>query len=235
MVDKSRAQLEENRPLSRSSWHALFIDPILVLALAIVFSLDQVTKAVVRHNLLLGESVPSDGFIRITHTFNTGSAFGLFSGQTFFLILASFAGIGILLLVYRHNPVPSLLLRLSLGLQLGGALGNLIDRLRMGHVTDFVDVGSWPVFNVADASIVVGIVILASLFVLPGRGMGEQQRTAQAKVGAHLYSRSGDGAGRWSSRECPICDASMNDVPGGWRCSGCGVKEWVEEEQWPLT
>ena len=211
------------------------MDPVLILALAIVFSLDQLTKAVVRHNLLLGESVPSEGLVRITHTFNTGSAFGLFTGQTFFLILASFAGIAILLLVYRNNPVPSLLLRLSLGLQLGGALGNLVDRIRMGHVTDFVDVGAWPVFNVADASIVVGIVILGSLFILPGKGMTQRSRTGQAFAASHLYGGARDGAGPGSTRDCPICDASMNDVPGGWRCTGCGVKEWVEEAQWPLT
>ena len=102
---------------------------------------------------------------RITNTFNTGSAFGLFRDQTIPLILASFVGIAILLSLYRNHPFPNLFLRLSLGLQLGGALGNLVDRVNLGYVTDFVALGFWPVFNLADASIVVGITMLAWLFI----------------------------------------------------------------------
>ena len=132
----------------------------LILFVA-VFIMDQSTKGWVRGNMYLGESAPPTGFFRITHTYNTGSAFGLFPGQTFLLMRASLAGIGILLFYFRNQPIPPLWLRTSLGLQLGGAAGNLVDRITLGHVTDFIDVGAWPVFNLADSSILVGIAILA--------------------------------------------------------------------------
>ena len=119
------------------------------------------TKWMVREFLELRESVPADGFFRLTHTFNTGSAFGLFKGQNTPLIAASFIGILVLAWVYRSYPHPSPLLRLSLGLQLAGATGNLTDRIIVGRVIDWADVGRWPIFNVADSAIVVGVVILA--------------------------------------------------------------------------
>ena len=144
--------------LSRQHW-------LLVLLVAAVFTLDQATKYAVAHTLSLGESVPDRGFFRITYTYNTGSAFGLFTGQNTLLILASFLGVGVLTWFYRSHPNPGLLLRFSLGLQLGGALGNLSDRLILGRVTDFIDVGRWPIFNVADSAIVVGIIMLMWLFL----------------------------------------------------------------------
>ncbi len=159
------AGLERESKLPSSSWWSWLKDPILIIALAVVFSLDQITKAVVRYTLSPFESFPREGSFRIIHTTNTGSAFGLFSDQTLFLIIASFLAIGVLLLIYRHQTFPSLPLRLSLGMQLGGALGNLIDRIRLGEVTDFVGLSFWPVFNVADASIVIGIFIVVSLFL----------------------------------------------------------------------
>ena len=236
-------KLEKGGRLLSPGWISWCKDPVLILAITLVFSLDQITKAVIRDNLLLGESFPRDGVVRITHTFNTGSAFGLFPDQTLFLILASFVGIGILLLVYRHHPFPSFPLRLGLGMQLGGAIGNLLDRVRMGHVTDFIDLGFWPVFNLADASIVLGIIILAHLFLFvrreekPSPGVGAPPSGAGAHSADH---QSYD----WSEHKstfipgddhigedlpCPICDSSMLEVPDGWRCSGCGVKERVEK------
>ena len=146
---------------------AIYKDLVLFRLTALVFLLDQFTKFLVREFLAIQESFPDEGFFRITHTFNTGSAFGLFRDQNFPLILVSVVGITILVLIYRAQRRPSNLLRLSLGLQLGGATGNLLDRLRMGHVTDFVDVGSWPIFNVADSSIVVGLIMLGWIFLVP--------------------------------------------------------------------
>ena len=138
---------------------AVYKDFVLIQLAAIIFLLDQFTKFVVRDQLLFRESFPSDGFFRFTHIFNTGSAFGIFRDQNTPLIWVSIIGIGILIMIYRSQKVPSPLLRFSLGLQIGGALGNLIDRIRLGHVTDFVDVGAWPVFNLADASIITGLVL----------------------------------------------------------------------------
>ncbi len=137
---------------------------VALLAVAI-FALDQGTKAVVVQTLALGRSWPADGYFRITHIGNSGSAFGLFDGQNLVLTIASVLGIGVLLLFYRSHPNPSRLVRLSLGLMLAGASGNLVDRLVRGYVTDFIDVGPWYIFNVADASLVTGVIILAVTIV----------------------------------------------------------------------
>lgn len=143
-------------------------DWLLIPLVGMVYVLDQLTKHWAETTLCPYGSIPEDGTFRLTCSYNTGTAFGLFPNQTMFLILASFVGVGVLLFVYRHHPFPGLLLRISLGLQLGGAVGNLTDRLRFGQVTDFVQLGFWPVFNLADASIVVGVIILVWLFVWPG-------------------------------------------------------------------
>ena len=97
----------------------------------------------------------------------TGSAFGIFQGFNTPLIFVSMIGIIILTLIYRSQERPSNLLRLSLALQLGGAFGNLVDRVRLGFVTDFIDIGPWPVFNIADAAIVSGLFILGWVFTRP--------------------------------------------------------------------
>ncbi len=136
-------------------------DISVAVLLVAVFIVDQLSKGWVRSHMLLEESIPSEGFFRLTYTTNTGSAFGLFQNQTTVLTLASFVGIGILILFFRNQSIPQLWLRTSLGLQLGGAAGNLVDRITLGRVTDFIDVGPWPVFNLADASIVTGLVVLA--------------------------------------------------------------------------
>lgn len=140
----------------------------LLLAPA-AFALDQLTKLFVRGNFELGESWPATGFFRLTYGTNTGTAFGLFPGQTLALVLASVFAIGFLVYFYRAHGLNRPLLRAAIGLQLGGALGNLVDRLRTGAVVDFIDVGPWPIFNVADSCIVVGMVVLVSVLVLAGR------------------------------------------------------------------
>ena len=185
----------------------IYKDFILIQQAILVFLVDQFSKFLVRDQLLHYESFPDTGFFRFTHTFNTGSAFGIFQDQNTPLIVVSFVGIAILILIYRSQLMPTGLLRLSLGLQIGGAVGNLVDRLFLGHVTDFVDVGAWPVFNVADASIITGLVILAWIFLV-----------AEPKDTKTSGPTSGYG---W----CPVCEGEMRTVMGGWRCSTCGVKE----------
>ena len=238
------AQLHKESSVSPLSWMSWWTDPVLIVTISVVFSLDQITKAVVRHSLLLRESIPSGGPFHITHTFNTGSAFGLFPDQTFFLIVASFVGIGILLVVYRNHSLSSFPLRLSIGMQLGGAMGNLVDRVRMGHVTDFIELGFWPIFNLADASIVIGIIILLSLFLLTGKKEGRPLAEAyanydEAEDGSVVPAPVGgveslDGALLESHegilvQRCPICDSAMVEVLDVWRCVNCGVKKWAEE------
>ena len=238
------AKLEQQEGPTRRRWESWYKDTVLILTIGLVFSLDQITKALVRFRLEEYHSFPTEGFFRITRIFNEGSAFGLFPGQTLFLILASFLGIGVLLLVYRHYPVPGLVLRLALGLQLGGASGNLLDRLRTGRVTDFIDVGAWPIFNVADVSIVIGIIIVAFIFLSGRQEVGrlptglDGLRASSPSDGDGNVSTMGQMAGVRGSPDgvpealedspCPICDSDMKRVPGGWLCSGCGVKERVE-------
>ena len=188
-------------------------DFVLIQLALIVFLMDQFSKFLVRDLLLYRESFPATGFFRFTHTFNTGSAFGIFRDQNTPLILVSFLGIAILIMIYRSQQVPSGLLRLSLGLQIGGAFGNLVDRLRLGHVTDFMDVGAWPIFNLADASIITGLVILAWVFLVAESG--EANRPAD------------QGGYGW----CPVCNGEMLTVTGGWRCSVCGAREQLASEK----
>ena len=172
-LDQSQAPVQEpaeppesqvKAPEASQPWiHDLYLVAVLITT----FITDQVSKEFVRDRLIVGGSSPAEGFFRITHTENTGSAFGLFPSQTALLILASLVGMAILIVFYRRQPIPSMWLRLSLGLQLGGAAGNLADRITLGSVTDFIDIGRWPVFNLADASIVTGIGILAWFFLSP--------------------------------------------------------------------
>ena len=166
-----------------------YADYVVLPTAVVVFGLDQLSKQLVRTYLGLGESWPSEGLFRLTHGTNTGSAFGLFPNQTAFLIIASVIAIGFLVYFYRKHALPRPLLRFAIGLQLGGALGNLIDRLRAGAVVDFIDVGPWPIFNLADSSIVVGMAVLIG--VLFFTGAEPRRRTA-----SEPENGSGDSAGQ---------------------------------------
>jgi len=143
---------------------------------ATIITLDQFTKWLVRSNLAYGETWPenSDAFLRIIHVTNSGAAFGILQGATPFLIVTSMLGLAAILLYYVYPPMDHGLIRIALGLQLGGAIGNLIDRVRLGEVTDFVDVGSFPTFNVADSAISVSIVaVLVFFFLQEAQGSNE--------------------------------------------------------------
>ena len=136
----------------------------LFILTAAVVGLDQWTKELVRTRLQLGEIwspiASLTPYIRVVHWKNSGAAFGIlqeFGG--IFTILALIVAI-VIILYFPQIPRRDKFLRLALGLQLGGALGNLIDRLSQGYVTDFISVGSFPVFNIADSSITIGVVLL---------------------------------------------------------------------------
>ncbi len=141
--------------------------PIAGIVAAVIVA-DQATKFVVRARMELGQSYPENWPARFTHVNNTGSAFGLFDNQTVFLIIASFIAIGIMLALYRQAAGHGIL-RISLGLLLGGAVSNLADRIRMGHVTDFIELPWWPIFNVADSCVTLGIIILALVMIFGGK------------------------------------------------------------------
>ena len=163
-ADRHLANGEPAEPPAHPIRLPIYRDFILLQLAAIVFLADQFTKFLVREFIPFGYSWPlwlGRDIFQFTHTHNTGSIFGILQGQNTPLIFVSFLGVFVLLMIYRSQPRPTHLLRLSLGLQLGGAFGNLIDRLRLGAVTDFIDVSRWPVFNLADASIVTGLLLLA--------------------------------------------------------------------------
>lgn len=136
---------------------------LLVLA-GIIVAADQWTKDLVRTNLALSETwSPWEWlapYVRIVHWRNTGAAFGL--GQNLNNIFKGLAVVVAIAIIYYFPKVPrqDWVLRVAMGMQLGGALGNFIDRITIGHVTDFVSLGIFPVFNVADASISTGCAIL---------------------------------------------------------------------------
>jgi len=139
--------------------------PLFIIAL-LVIAVDQLTKLAVELNLAVGQSVPEAGFFRFTHVHNTGASFGMFQGQ--YLALAVISIVGICVLLYlalgmsrRFPLLDTTLARVALGLMLGGMIGNLIDRLSQGYVTDFINFSFWPAFNVADSSTVIGALLLA--------------------------------------------------------------------------
>jgi len=167
------------RPFNPPSTNWAFLT-IVVPIMAIVFLLDQATKYWAESTLCPFDSFPAQGSFKFVCTYNTGSAFGMFQDQTIPLIFASFAGIGLLLWIYKTHLIQGPWLHLSMGLQLGGAIGNLTDRLRFGQVTDFIQLAFWPVFNLADASIVVGVILLVAVFLLPNKFGITNRRTVHS-------------------------------------------------------
>ena len=157
---REEASAGGSQPAQPRAATPLYRDAILLSALVGVFVADQATKYVVKTNLDLYQSWPQEGLVRITYGTNSGTAFGLFPDQTAILVVTSLLAIGFIYYFYRSHALPGRLLRLAIGLQLGGAFGNLVDRVRLGSVVDFIDVGWWPIFNVADSSIVTGIGLL---------------------------------------------------------------------------
>ncbi|MDP9236446.1 MAG: signal peptidase II [Chloroflexota bacterium] len=135
---------------------------------ASVVALDQFTKWLVRNHLALYEQWPDKSILhtRIIHVVNSGAAFGILQGATPFLIVTSLFGLAAIVLYYVYPPMDHGLIRVALGMQLGGAVGNLIDRVRVGAVTDFIDVGGFPTFNVADSSITISIIAVLIFFAI---------------------------------------------------------------------
>jgi signal peptidase II len=142
---------------------------VLLPAIAVLILIaDQFSKHIIQQAMRPGDfwsPLPFLGrLFRISYVTNTGAAFGLFPNQGGLLVVVALVVVVVIVAYYRHLPAERWLLHLSLGLQLGGAIGNLLDRVRLGYVVDFIDVGFWPVFNLADSAIVVGVAILAYYF-----------------------------------------------------------------------
>ena len=151
---------------------------LFLLSAAAVLALDQLTKAVASARLFLGDPVPVLGdTVRLTLVHNTGAAFGLFPGSRLPFIIVSTLAIAVVLFLFTREAYRGVAPRVLLGCILGGAIGNLVDRIRLGWVVDFIDVGlgsaRWPVFNVADSAVTVGVILLAWYLTRAGHASSE--------------------------------------------------------------
>jgi signal peptidase II len=156
-------------------------DVVFICVALLVIIADQLSKAWIKANLALGQSLIDIGFFQIIRIHNTGASFGLFKDHTPVLLAVSFIGIVAILVIffYLHNRLSfldSMLFRVAIGLVLGGTIGNQIDRLLDGgRVTDFIDFKVWPVFNIADSSAVVGTIIIAYCIIFLSQRVKHQE------------------------------------------------------------
>ena len=146
---------------------------LFFLAASLVAVADQITKTWIR-SYSEGQVIFRSWFFSIIHTSNSGAAFGILQDQSFFLTIAGFVGILLILLFvfvisHRSPFLGTAAGKLALGLVMGGTIGNLTDRLRYGHVTDFISVGIWPTFNIADSAVSIGVMLFAYLFLFSTR------------------------------------------------------------------
>ena len=140
-----------------TSW--LLKDKLFWTLFPSIFLFDQITKYLVYKNLALGQSIPDDFIIKITYARNTGTAFSLFSSYGSLLLIISIFVAVFFTVYFLMIEKPKLTMRLFISLVVAGALGNIIDRVRFGYVNDFIDVGFWPIFNIADSSISIALTI----------------------------------------------------------------------------
>ncbi len=157
-----------------------------LIAAVIVFA-DQITKWSVLRSLALGESRPAIGSVMIlTYTRNTGGAFSLLQGGNYFFVAVALFAIGALIYAFMKFQRKDTAIATALSLALGGAIGNLIDRLRFKFVIDFFDFHGWtnhniwPIFNVADSAISIGIVLLAWNFLFTKEPKPANESATQA-------------------------------------------------------
>lgn len=152
----------------------------------VIVALDQAAKVAVRQHLVLGKSYPViDGCLNLHYLRNTGAVWGIFQSQNEWLALLSLLVLALIAVFYRWLVDQRGVHRLAMGLLIGGIVGNLIDRIKLGWVTDFLDAYwrafHWPSFNIADAAICVGVAIyLASSFWRPASRPGAPAETRQA-------------------------------------------------------
>lgn len=174
ITEASQSEQQTGQPAATSFFHRY---GLMLLVASIAFAADFITKRIVEARIPVYTSIPViEPFLSWTHTQNTGAAFSLLqNGGVFFYIV--FVVVAAVILYYAPRlPAGDWLSRVALGLQLGGASGNIVDRLRQGYVTDFIHIRipqigfDWPVFNVADSCVVVGVILLiVASFVKDGQ------------------------------------------------------------------
>jgi signal peptidase II len=145
-----------------------------------VIAVDQVAKAIVRSEIVIGEEIDVFGPLGLTQTHNTGVAFGLAGGTGAPLVIVMLLALGVVAYLFAQDPVrPGMWV--ACGLLAGGAVGNLIDRIGAGHVTDFIELPPWPPFNVADVCITFGVVLLVLIYLR--EGIREERARKQGERG----------------------------------------------------
>jgi signal peptidase II len=154
---------ERSLSAERRQWIGL-----TVVALAAVTA-DQLTKHIVASNIPLDTAVKLVGPFSIHHVENSGIAFGLFSSATALVIILTTVAVGWMLVFFARSGARHPALPVALGLLIGGSVSNLVDRVRLGYVTDFLDLRWWPAFNLADTSIVVGVAVLLGSLLFADR------------------------------------------------------------------
>jgi len=138
---------------------------IYIICLLIVVC-DQLIKIFINNNLIYGQSVAIiNNIFHLTYVKNTGAAFGIFQNQNIFFIIIAIIVIVLMLIYVNTGPEKHFWFRIAAGLILGGTIGNLIDRIRTGYVIDYLDFRVWPVFNLADSTLVIGAGIILLLFI----------------------------------------------------------------------
>ena len=149
-----------SRSLAAGAWQWAAL--VLVVA-------DQATKQLVASTLPLGDQTAEVGPFSIHHVQNSGIAFGLFPTATTIVIVVTAIAVGWMVAFFARSGARHPVLPVGLGLVIGGSVSNLVDRIRLGHVTDFLDLTFWPAFNLADTFIVVGVVVLLAALVASDR------------------------------------------------------------------
>jgi signal peptidase II len=169
-ISSARAQLG-------ATWHQWL--SLAAVALA-GLGADQLTKAIVTNRLGLGDEVHVVGPFSIHHVTNSGIAFGLFASATPIVILLTTVAVTWMLYFFARSGSRHPVLPVALGLVIGGSVSNLIDRVRLGHVTDFLDLKYWPAFNLADSFIVIGVAALLLALVAADRNAARPPRVREA-------------------------------------------------------
>jgi signal peptidase II len=142
----------------------------------LVLVVDQVVKRIVEDNIVLGEVVAFIGPLKLTLSHNNGVAFGLAGGGGLGLVVTTMVALGVVIYLFSRDPGRRGMW-IATGLLGGGAFGNLIDRIRVGAVTDFIKLPHWPPFNLADCAITVGVVLLVAIY------LREAEREAKTERG----------------------------------------------------
>jgi signal peptidase II len=153
------------QPLGAGLAHWLSLAAIALAAIGA----DQLTKAIVTSHLALDDGIHVLGPFWIHHVQNSGIAFGLFASATPVVIVLTTVAVAWMLLYFARSGARHPVLPVALGLVIGGSVSNLLDRVRLGYVTDFIDLRYWPAFNLADSFIVIGVAILLGTLVAAER------------------------------------------------------------------